>query len=274
MSDLPRLAALHRSRPEETRLTSPGELPGRLHADALCGGSVHLLAPITAQGRDHRLGPAAHGPLLHQPEQGVVALPSTACSTMASSSRSVRPLFWLSMSRNPSPFDEAISSAATRNSHDCARASRSPENTAGTTAGSCTVRSSRTAGEPERARRLDELPVDVAQRQRHGGEHREHRADRDQGQLGVLADLHPQDEQRHPRQRRTARSAPIVGPTIVSASRDRPTATRAAARSWPRCRSRRGTRCVEMGCAPAARHAARARARPARRRPAAAAAPG
>src|SRR5699024_9535595 len=69
-----------------------------------------------------------------------VTLPSTASNTMASSSRSTPPLFRESVRRNPKPTEEAISSAATKNNHDWARAKRRHEINGGVAAGSKTVR--------------------------------------------------------------------------------------------------------------------------------------
>ena len=51
----------------------------------------------------------------------------------------MRPLFCESVNRKPSPIEEAISSAATRNSQAWASARRRPENTAGTTAGDAAI---------------------------------------------------------------------------------------------------------------------------------------
>jgi hypothetical protein len=67
-----------------------------------------------------------------------LSVPSSASSTMARKIRSTRPFDCDSVSRKPRPIDDAISSAATRNSHACASASRSPDTSDGSTAGSCT----------------------------------------------------------------------------------------------------------------------------------------
>src|SRR5690606_32937427 len=75
-----------------------------------------------------------------RPSRALVRLPSRASSTMVSRIRSTRPFCWESLSRKPRPIEEAISSAATRNSQAWASARRSPETTEGTTAGSWTVR--------------------------------------------------------------------------------------------------------------------------------------
>ena len=58
------------------------------------------------------------------------------------------------------------------------------------------------AVQAERAPGLEQLPVDVPQRGRHDRVDGEERADRDEDDLRLLADLEPQDQQRHPGERR------------------------------------------------------------------------
>ena len=131
-----------------------------------------------------------------------VVLPITASRMIASRIRSTRPLFCESTSRKPRPADEAMSSAATRNSHDWASPRRSPEMTDGRTAGSWIVREEPDAAQAERAAGLDQVAVDVAERAGDGRVDREERPDGDERDLGSLPDLEPQDEQRDPGQRR------------------------------------------------------------------------
>ena len=74
--------------------------------------------------------------------------------------------------------------------------------TDGRTAGSWTVVNSRTPREAERAAGLDQLAVDVAEGAGDRRVDREEGADGDERDLGPLADLEPQDEERDPGQRR------------------------------------------------------------------------
>src|SRR5699024_53291 len=104
---------------DETRLGG-----GRAGGSRVGGGHAHLLSSFFSA----------------RPSRALVRLPSRASSTIVSRIRSTRPFCWESLSRKPRPIEEAISSAATRNSQAWASARRSPETTEGITAGSCTER--------------------------------------------------------------------------------------------------------------------------------------
>ena len=137
---------------------------------------------------------------------------------IASRIRSTRPLFCESTSRKPRPADEAISSAATRNSHDWASAEAEPGDDRRQHRRELDRREQPHAAKTECAAGLHEVPVDVPEGSVHRRVDREERADRDERDLGVLADLEPQDEQRDPGQRRdradrAERRAEAAGPT-------------------------------------------------------------
>ncbi len=131
-----------------------------------------------------------------------VILPSTASSTMASSIRSTRPLFCESVSRKPRPIDDGDELG--RDEEQPRLCHREPQ------AGDdrrqhgrqLHGREQRRPAQPVGPADLDEVLVDVPQRGGDGRVHGEERADRDERDLRLLADLHPEDEQRDPRQRR------------------------------------------------------------------------
>ena len=123
--------------------------------------------------------------------------------------RSTRPLYCESVSRNPSPMEDAINSAATRKSHACASARRSPENDGGHDGRQLHGREQAPGAKPEGTAGLDELGVDMAQRSPRTVVKTGNAAPIAMRVIfGLFEEAQVDDEQRHPGERRdSAQSA-------------------------------------------------------------------